>query len=316
MEPKAIFFLVAPKSSPLYKKPMKTRLAPVYYSMLLAFAGFTLWTFNDALVHGLAAYSPLLIACVANAFSLLFLCVMAPKLGGFRETFTRPRLKLRLFRGLLLTISNILSFYVFVHLDLAKAYAIIFLVPLMAKVLSVIITREKIKPAAWAISLAGFAGVLIVLRPGWVPLDTGSLAALGLTFVFALGYVLSRFIGEENQTPLSMALFQYFFSSLATIIPAWYALQSASLTPAAFLVMAAIGTTSAYGSILVARAFASAPSAIIAPIHYTQILWGTLFGAVFFSEYPDKFTVLGGLVIILAGLALLRFNSVASKNKG
>ncbi|MCC7305619.1 MAG: DMT family transporter [Alphaproteobacteria bacterium] len=287
---------------------MRTKHSPALKAITLAFCGFSLWSFADAAVRHLhfAGVPSMQVAFIADIFSLSFLCLASPWLGGFRETFRRPKLKLRIFRGVLLTMTNLLAFYAFAHLPLAKAYAIIFLIPLMSKILSVFLMGEKITPASWAISAAGFAGVLIVLRPGWVPLELPALAALAITFIFALGYVLARYIGEENQTPLSMALFQYTFATIAAGSLAWDTFASHPPEPAALAAMAFIGICGGVGSMLVARGYATAPSASVAPVHYTQILWGVLFGALLFGEFPDLWTALGASVIIGAGLALIR----------
>ena len=59
---------------------------------------------------------------------------------------------------------------------------------------------------------------------------------------------------------------------------------------------------------LVSNAYASAPTAHVAPVHYVQIIWGALLGAVLFGEYPDLYTIIGGGIIIGAGLLLIRYS--------
>jgi drug/metabolite transporter (DMT)-like permease len=282
--------------------------------MLMAFAGFTVWAWSDAIIHYLQTYPVVVVAFLSDGFGMLFLCLLAPWLGGFSETFHRPQLRLRIVRGLILCLCGFLSFIAFSELELTKAYAIIFLIPLMSKIVSVLLTGEKITPAAWAISCVGFAGVMIVLRPGWVPLDLGTIAALGVTGLFALGYVLSRYIGEQNQTLLSLALFQHVFVTVALAVPAWNAVQDITVTPMLIFLTALVGLASIVGSIWVAKAYSNAPTAYIAPIHYTQIIWGALFGALLFSEYPDIWTGVGAAVIIAAGLMLIRLGSHKSES--
>ena len=279
--------------------------------MLIAFTGFSLWAVSDVFVHAMADYPmPLMIFCSAVS-SLLFLTILSPWLGGFQETFRRPKLKLRMFRGAVLVCSNILAFYAFAHLDLTKAYALVFISPLLAKVMSVFLLKEKISTKSWIISITGFAGVLVVLRPGWVEIDLASMAAVGLTLFFAFGYVLARYIGDENQTPLSLALFQYCFLILLLAYPAWNAYHTTPVPLTPLLYTLAIGSTSAMGSVLVAQSFARAPSAYIAPIHYTQILWGTFWGALLYNEFPDIWTGVGAAIIIGAGLMLISTTSRA-----
>ncbi len=278
--------------------------------MLMALAGFSLWTVSDAAVRYLKDYPTIFVACIGSCLSVVLLCLCARFLGGFRETLTRPQLKLRLLRGVLLSGSGVCSFYVFANLDLATAYAIIFVAPLLAKILSVFITGENIRPRSWAITLLGFAGVLIVIRPGMIPINAGTAAALILSLFFALGYVMSRYIEDKNQTLLSMAFFQYLFVSCATAIPAYWEYQSMEIVLSAYDYVAflVISLAAISGSILVAKAFSVAPTQVIAPIHYVQIIWGVLLSALLFHEMPDVYTIVGGAVITLAGLLLIKFS--------
>ncbi len=280
--------------------------------ILMAFTGFSLWTFSDVCVRYLSNYPTVLIAFLSSLLSVVIFCILSPHLGGFKATFTKPQLKLRIFRGLLISVSGFLSFVAFTNLDLTKAYALIFISPFIVKILSVIIMGEKISLKAWLVTTLGFSGVLVILRPGLIPIDIGSAAALGLAAFFSIGYVLTRYIDDENQTLLSMAFFQYLFLCLGMAVPAFYAYQEmgADLSFGAihyvlfpFMSLAAIS-----GSIIVAKAFSTAPSAVIAPIHYVQILWGAALSALIFNEYPDIWTIIGGAVIVVAGIIFIHLN--------
>ncbi len=278
--------------------------------MLMAFAGFSLWTVSDAAVRFLKSYPTLLIAFLGSLLSVLLLCALASYLGGFKETFKRPQLALRMFRGLLLAGSGICAFYAFANLDMVKAYAIIFIAPLLAKVLSVFITGESIRMRSWVITCLGFIGVLIVIRPGMIPINLGTASALALSLFFSLGYVMSRYIEDENQTLLSMALFQYVFATIATAYPAYhaYVAMDISISFQACFALFLVSSTAISGAILVAKAFSVAPTQVIAPVHYVQIIWGVFFSAIIFNEMPDIWTLVGGVVITIAGLLLIKFS--------
>ena len=275
-------------------------------AILLAFSGFTLWVFSDAIVRVLKDYDPIPLVFIANFTALAIALIGAPFMGGFRETITRPKLKLRMARGALLSISTFLSFIAFANLELTTAYAIIFAAPLAAKVLSVFLTGEQIRMRSWLISLLGFAGVLVVIRPGLVPMNIGAMAALGLVFFFALGYVLARKIGPENQTQLSFVIFQYFILSVVCGFIGFE--QAIQIPPADIALAASIGVLSLAGNLCVSNAYTKAPTAVVAPVHYTQILWGVALGALLFSEYPDIYTSIGAAIIIAAGLLLIRYS--------
>jgi len=265
--------------------------------MALAALGFLLWS--------LAAYQPAQIAFLSTSVSALAVLILSPWLGGLKQTFTMPKLKLRLLRALVIACSGFLSFIAFMNMDLATAYAIIFIAPLIAKILSVVLLGEQIRLRSWLISALGLMGVLIVLRPGMIPLSIGSMAALALAVFFALGYVMGRKIGAENQTMLSLSLFQYGFMALGTAVPALQNFEPMTMPEYATIILS--GLAAVTGSITVGTAFNKAPSASIAPIHYTQMMWGVLFGALLFGEFPDIWTIIGGAVVMVAGLLLIRF---------
>ncbi len=274
--------------------------------VLFGFIGFAIWALGDAIVRSLNSYPTIDIAFVSTLSAVIILLIFSKPLGGFKKTFTMPRLKWRMARGVCLAISGMLSFVAFSNLPLATAYAIIFIIPMVSKVLSVIVLHEQIRLRSWIISAIGFIGVLIVVRPGMVPINIGTLAAMGLIIFFSTGQVLARWIGNGNQTLLSMALFQYSFITLGTLPFALPHLLEMDLMAVALSV--AIGFTAIGGTVFATTAFANAPMAHIAPIHYTQIIWGIIYGIVLFDEYPDIWTICGASIIIAAGLMLIFFS--------
>lgn len=287
---------------------------PLSRSVLMALAGFFLWSAGDTAIRSMN-HLPLSVVSFGYSFAaVVFMLVFSSRLGGVRETFARPKLFLRMARGLLLTFSNFCAVVAFSNLELATGYALVFLSPFMVKLLSVVLLGEKISLRSWLLSALGFAGVLIVLRPGYIPLNIGAIAALSLTVFFSLGHVLSPVIGEENQTRLSMSLFQYLFLALASAPFAFHDAGGSGLDLFSIALLIMCGMTAIGGAIFVATAFARAPARLIAPLHYSQMLWGILFGALFFGEIPDGITLLGAGVIAGSGLLLMKFSRKDTAN--
>lgn len=278
--------------------------APVFRNIVLALAGFSAWAMGDAVVRYLKDMEPFVLSFGVSLVAFLISVILSPWLGGLRQTTHVAKNPLVLWRGLLLACSNICAVFAFMNLPLTTAYAIIFIAPLVAKLLSSFLMGEIISLRLWLLSLLGFAGVLLAVRPGVLPMNIGTVAAFCLVFFFASGQVLSRKIGKDNQTFLSFVCFQYGFTVL---IVAPFALgHIADLSLSTVLILALVGVTSVFGGLGVAAAYASAPTAVIAPMHYVQILWGAVLGAVLFGEYPDTYTIIGAVVIIIAGLLLIK----------
>ena len=291
---------------------MNTIKTPYAKEMFMAFAGFSLFSIADTFIRSLNEYPTLVVICLAYSMTTLFLLLLSPFLGGLRNTLTQPQLKLRFLRGIVLACCYFLVYVALSNLDLTTTYALIFAGPFIAKILSIVINGENIRLRSWIITGFGFIGVLIVLRPGMVPMNIGALAAIGAAFFFGLGFVLTRYIRPENQTLLSMALFQYAIIAVCCAIPGWYTYQAMppelNLGVQQWLSFLCINITGISGTILVSKAYGDAPTQIVAPIHYIQILWGALFSALFFSEYPDEWTIVGAVIIVFSGIALIKFS--------
>lgn len=227
----------------------------------------------------------------------------APYFGGIRETFAKKYYGLQIARAATLTITTLCTIYTFMHLPLATGFSIIFLSPIVAKILSMLINRERIPWPLWLISVTGLAGVLIVLRPGITVLNIGHISALCVPLFFATSYVLSRTIGEDNQTRMSANI--YCDAMLIVLFAVPMMLQFEPMPLPHFLLAVLYSTLGAVGTVCVALAYARAPTAYVSSVHYTQIIWGALWGALLFNEYPDFWTIVGAGVIIAAGLALV-----------
>jgi drug/metabolite transporter (DMT)-like permease len=287
------------------KAPPIPNYAP---AMLLALAGFFLWSCGDAAIRSLQNWPVELTIFSYAGSAVVWMTLLSKPLGGFAEVFKRPRLKLRMFRGAVLVGSNVMAVIAFTHLDMATAYALIFLSPFMAKMVSWLLTGEKPSGISLLLSGLAFAGVLIILRPGMIPLSLGSGAALVLTLFFSLGYSLGRYIGGENQTPLSLILFQYSFLTIGSLPLAAPHFGDVAFGLPQMAAVALAGFTAVAGTVCASTAFVRAPASVVAPLHYSQMLWGILFGLLFFGEFPDGITLLGASIIIGAGLLLVRFS--------
>ncbi len=278
--------------------------------MAFAAIGFFLWSCGDTAVRFMNDANIYALAFWGSFFSSFFALLFAPLLGGISDTARLPELPLRLLRGAIISISTLFAYLSFAYLELTTAYALIFIAPFLVKIFSVLINGEVIRPQSWLISALGFLGVLIVLRPGYVPLNIGSISAIALAVFWALGQIMARKIWIRNQTPLSLSLFQDLFLAfgMALYLLLYEGVSAFILPVPYYIICALIGIVSIIASILVARAFANVPAAHIAPVHYTQMIWGGVFGILIFDEYPDLWTLIGSAIIIFAGLLLIRYS--------
>lgn len=264
-----------------------------------AFLGFAVFATHDVLIKTLGAtYSVLQIIFFATLFSFVPMAVtiLADRTAG---TF-RPRHPwLVSLRSALVIMSMAGAFYAFSVLPLAEVYSLLFSFPLIVTVLAIPILGEVVRIQRWAAVGVGLIGVLIVLRPGTTEITLGHVAALTAAFCSAFASVLVRKIGNEERSAV-LILYPMLFAivTMSLAQPAVY--QPPSLTHLGM--MALVGVLSVIAQHLIIRAYRAAPAGVVAPSQYSQIIWATIFGAVFFGERPDTWVAVGASIIIASGV--------------
>ncbi|MEM6275843.1 MAG: DMT family transporter [Pseudomonadota bacterium] len=194
------------------------------------------------------------------------------------------------------------AFYAFSVLPLAQTYAIIFASPLLITLLAIPFLGEKVGFRRALAVLVGLAGVVIVLNPGATELGLGHLAALGCAVFGSLASIIVRKIGREER---SIVLMLYplvaNFVLMGALLPLVY-VPMPVVDLGLFFVVAVFAMA---GTFLLISAYKIGEAAIVAPMQYSQILWATAYGFLFFSELPRWNTALGAAVIIASGIYIV-----------
>ena len=188
-------------------------------------------------------------------------------------------------------------------LPLAEAIALLFAAPLFATALAVLLLGERVGWRRWGAVLVGFAGVLMIIRPGseafvWVALLPLTSALLG-----ALRDVVTRRLSYSDSSAgiLMVTSVAVVIAGLATWPLGWVALDARQI----WLLVGA-GLILALSQYLMIESLRFAEVALVVPFRYTTMIWATLFGFVFFGALPDA-GVIGGAVLMLAsGLYIMR----------
>lgn len=283
----------------------------VIRGMLLGFFAFTIFTIGDAMIKHIGGiYHPTQIIVTTAFFSLLLISVFSSKLGGFRDTIKHKRAKWMWARGIGMALQAPLGIYAFAHLPFTKAYTLFFVAPFVTALLAVIILKEEMGWRRWLTIFVGFVGVLIALRPGVIEVEPAAFAALGAGSLAALSWIFVRFIGGE-QTLMSYSF--YPCVSMLVLMSAPALLNFKEPTMEHLLMMALIGGIGTVGVIALSIAFQMAPPANISSLHYTQIIFGVIWGYLFFDEMPDIWTFVGSAVIIASGLFIVYREHVKKK---
>lgn len=229
------------------------------------------------------------------------LLLLAPTMGWALVKMASWRLQL--LRGTMLGAMTGLNFVALQYLQLAETGAIQFSVPLLIALLSAWWLKERLDARRWVAIVAGFAGVLLVIRPGSHAFHPAILLSVANAVLYAVFNLLTRRLAA-TESPESMQ----FVSALCAA--AWLAPLALWQwrTPEGGLTWALVAATGFFGGVghlCVARAHRYASAAVLGPFLYQQILYMTLAGWLVFHQVPDAFVIAGALVVVLSGLYLL-----------
>ena len=270
--------------------------------ILLMSVGVASLCVNDAIAKTLTeGYSPIQILFLRNIVALPFAIAIAWKLGGSGALVTH-RPVAHLLRGILWLIAATLFFTSFLYLDLAEATALIFVMPVFVTAISALVLREPTGWRRWSAVLVGFAGVLVIVRPGGDTFQAASLLPVTTAFFYALLMLSARWV-DPRESVWTMMLYLVGAGALLSAFVMPFVWTPPRLEDAwLFLGLALFGTA---GITLMTQAFRFAPAAVVAPFDYTALLWATLLGYLLWREIPDAATYLGAAVIIASGIYIV-----------
>ncbi|MDM9621813.1 DMT family transporter [Rhizobium sp. S96] len=280
-----------------------TAISSPVRGVLIAFAAYAVFAFSDAsikILHGsVPAYEIAFIGAVFGIAALPFIKARGDSWFDVVRTTNRPLWLLRFVCGAVGAIASIITF---TKLPMAEAFCLLFLLPSFVTILSVIFLKEDVRWQRWAAVAVGFAGVLVVLRPGFRELSIGHLAAAIGGLAAAISIVVLRKMGpaEKRLSLYGAALLGTLIVSGVLMIP-----QFAMPTPYQWLFIASYGLLGAAGNVLLMTAARIAPANLVAPPQYSQMLWAIAFGYLIFDDAIDLPMAGGILLIICSGLLTL-----------
>jgi len=218
--------------------------------------------------------------------------------------FWRTRhLAMQLARSLCLVVATLCFFGALRFLPLAEASAISFLAPMFAIVLSRPVLGERPTRARWIAAIVGFAGILILVRPGSAVFHpaTGLLAAAAISN--ALYQLLTRRL--PNDSPHTTLFYSALVGTglLSLGIPLVDVPAAFSWRDGLFLVM--LGLLAGTGHWMLITAYLRAPASLVAPFTYLQMIWATFYGWLVFGQLPDGVSAAGMAVIVASGVGLI-----------
>lgn len=272
--------------------------------ILLHIAGLWLLSTLDASGKWLvmAGVPVLMVAWVRYAVhTALMTAVVLPSRG--KAMFRTKSLPRQLLRGLLMITTTVLFFSVLGRLPLAEATAINFMAPLFLMAMAPWLLREPHRLHRWLGVLAGFAGMLIVVRPGAQLDPIGVALGLATALAFAFFQIATRRVAHDD--PLTTNYYGGLFGTVALTLALPWFWTTPDLTPWQWLLLLSTGVTGFLGHWLQVAAYRKSPATLLAPFSYLQIVAAATLGWLVFGQTPDPTTTLGMALICLAGLGVV-----------
>jgi drug/metabolite transporter (DMT)-like permease len=229
-------------------------------------------------------------------FHILLAAMLFP--GAMPRLFRAHQLGFQLGRSVLLMLSTVCNFLALAYLPLGDVSAIVFTAPIMVAAMAVFWLGERVSPARWMAILAGLAGAVMVIRPGWGTVGPGALLAVGCALAYAFYQVSTRIVREGD--PIVSLLFAGLGGLLLFSALAPFAWRPPTLWEWALL--AILGASGAVGHLLVILALRRLEASRLTPFTYIQLVWAMVASFVVFGDVPSGWTLLGGTVIVGSGL--------------
>ena len=251
------------------------------------------------------------VLCARYVFhTLLVIVVLGPRLGFALVRTARPLLQT--LRGASLAGASLCFVGALKYMPVAETSAISFVAPLLLTLMAVVVLKEKVGRARWIAVAGGFAGVLIIIRPGSAIFAWASVLPLGTAVLFASYQILTRRVAGLESPYVS----NFYSGLVGMLVFAMLSLPYGSVLPrTAFhaALFALIGIIGGLSHLTLIKAYEFAPASRLAPFSYTQLIWATLTGYLVFGDFPDRWSLVGIVVVMASGVYIATHQHLATR---
>ena len=258
-------------------------------------------TIAFSIMHGLVRFvsevlPPFQIAFFRNIFGLAFLL---PLLMRSRFAILRTKqIGLHALRGVINMAAMLMFFTALAISPIAKVTALGFTAPIFMAILAVLVLGERFRIYRWSAIFLGFVGMLIILRPGLVAIDTGALLVIGSAVLWAIAMIIIK-IQSRTESSLTIVAYMGIFLGVFSIGPAVWVWQPFGLQTLGFMVL--IGLFGSIAQMAISGSLKETDSTALMPFDFLKLIWTAIIGVWFFAEVPDIYTWVGASVIFLSG---------------
>lgn len=219
--------------------------------------------------------------------------------GGMRGLVATTRPGVQVLRSFCMLGATTSFFTAIKFIPLADAIAIGFVSPFVITGLSIPMLGERVGIRRWIACAVGFAGALLIIRPGFEERHWAYILPLAAALCGSLYAILTRRLGPSERPTTSLfytaAIGAIVMTAIAPFDWVWPDLWT-------WAMLVALGALAAVSHLVLIHAYRHAPASLLAPFGYLEIIWATLFGFLAFGDFPDGLTWVGIAIIVASGL--------------
>jgi len=272
--------------------------------ILLMVATTAVFALQDGFSRHLAAeYNTYLVVMIRFWFFGAFVVALAARQKGGLRAASRTRQPLvQALRALVLAAEVCVLVVAFIRLGLVESHAVFACYPLLVAALSGPLLGEQVGWRRWVAIAVGFAGILIILQPGYAVFSPNALIPLLAAFGFALYSLLTRYVARQDPTNVSFFWTGTVAALVMTPVGLWH-WQWMTVPDAAMMLMLCI--TASLGHYLLIRCYEVAEASAVQPFAYLQLLFITALGLTWFGEVLRPNVAAGAALVVGAGIFAL-----------
>ncbi len=273
------------------------------FGLILGFSGYTIFVLLDSIIklNLVNKYPVLEINFLICLFAFIPVLAALAIVGNW-NTLINNKIHIQLLRGVLGLICGALIVNSFKRHALIEIYPILFSTPLILTILSHFVLKEKVGIRRWSAVLIGFAGVLIVSRPGTIHFTLPLFGLFFAAIILALNVLIIRRLADTQ----SSIAFAFYGTVGGLVISGMFSFQNFVSVPLEDVIIFIVcGIIGGIGGLCITGASKMLESSVFAPIQYVQLVAGLIMGYLFFRDLPDIFEIIGSLVIVFSGLFII-----------
>lgn len=230
--------------------------------------------------------------------------------NGVGATLRSARPWLQGLRAVLLVIESGVFVLAFKLLPLADAHAIAAAAPLFVMALSVPLLGEQVGPRRWLAVIAGFIGIMIIVRPGFQEITWPILVPLLGAFLWAFYQILLRLCARTDSSDTTL-LWTACGGLAATTLVAPLSWTPPDATASVLLIV--LSLLGSFAHLAMIKAFERAEAIALQPFLYSLVVWAAVIGYIVFGDIPDRWVMLGATIIVASGLYAWHRESVRAR---